>query len=109
MIYLLGGPPRTKKTSTAETMARDHGIPFVGTDFLGYSQVTLADLLVTRPSWIEYLPTDEQEALPGELLARSRVVEDQCRAAGVTYLDVAGDHATAVRAIVDCLLAGGAR
>ncbi len=176
MIYLLGGAPRTKKTSVGERLARDHGVPFIGTDalvvvlqrvapqlgvgfhaaleerqrailpyvealiecqtmttahyliegealcpldvpalarrfpitacFAGFSRVTLDELLIKRPSWIEFLPADEQAALPEELVSRSRVIEEQCRAAGVTYVDVSGDHETAVAKVATHLLAG---
>lgn len=175
VIYLLGGPPRSKKTTVAEHLAKSEGIPFIGTDalafmlqraapqlgiglgtdaderrsallpfvralvecqtlttpdyliegeaiapadvpdlaeefdiaacFAGYSSLTVDELLVKRPSWIEYLDDAAREALPAQIVERSRAIEADCHRLDLTYVDVSGSHTEAVARVVQALLA----
>ncbi len=72
--------------------------------FVGFSSLTLDELLAKRPTWVEFLPEHEQRQLPDQLRARSRVIEDQCSSAGVPYIDVSGEHDAAVKRVVEALV-----
>ncbi len=72
--------------------------------FVGYESLTVDELLVTRPTWVEYLDDEAGQGLPMQILERSREMQAECQALGLPYVDVSGGHDQAVARVVDALL-----
>jgi hypothetical protein len=72
--------------------------------FVGYDSLSVDELLVKRPSWVESLHDDAREALVAQTIERSHELQEECRAIGLPYVDVSGPHDDAVDRVIDVLL-----
>ena len=52
MVYLIGGPPRSGKTSLAKTMSKKYSIPWVSTDMLE----VVSGQYMTKKQWFQTHP-----------------------------------------------------